>query len=269
MDAFNLLGSKKDCFSASVKRNEPIAEGVYEMWIEAPVIAMSAYSGQFVNIYLRNQAKLLPRPFAICSIDHARGWIRVVYRVGGYGTGTREITYMYPGTRVNITGPHGTTFPMSHKKSLLVGGGMGVPPLLQLADTIVDVFGKRPDIVLGYRNADMFLKEEFEELGNVHVATDDGSVGIKGTVIDAIKQDHIGAEVIYACGPESMLKAIKEYALQKDITAYVSMEARMGCGLGACLSCVCKTKEPNKATGVRSARVCKEGPVFEVREVEL
>ncbi len=269
MDAISLLGSQKDCFSAIIKRNEPIAENIFEMWIEAPVIAMSAYCGQFVNIYLRNQAKILPRPFAICSIDHSKGWIRVVYRVGKHGTGTREITYMYPGTRVNITGPHGTTFPMSHKKCLLIGGGVGIPPLLQLAVSLVDVFGKRPDIVLGYRNDDTFLVDEFEELGTVHIATEDGSRGIKGTVMDAIAQNRVGAEIIYACGPVPMLKAVKEYALEKDLTAYISLEARMGCGLGACLSCVCKTSEVNKGTGVKNARVCKEGPVFEVREVEL
>ena len=122
-------------------------------------------------------------------------------------------------------------------------------------------------IVLGYRNCDMFLLDEFKKQGEVYIATEDGSVGTKGNVLDAIRENALDAEVIYACGPTPMLRALKNYAAENNIECWISMEEKMACGIGACLACVCKSKEVDGHTNVHNKRVCKEGPVFLAEEV--
>ena len=125
------------------------------------------------------------------------------------------------------------------------------------------------EIVLGYRNKDTFLDGELKAYGKVTIATDDGSLGTHGTVIDAIKECGVKGDVIYACGPTPMLRAIKAYAEENNIEAYVSLEEKMACGVGACLACVCKTTGVDDHSKVHNARVCKDGPVFNAKEVEL
>ncbi len=122
--------------------------------------------------------------------------------------------------------------------------------------------------MLGYRDK-LFLQEEFQQYGDVFVATEDGSSGTKGNVLDAIAENQLKADVIYACGPLPMLRALKQYAAENGITCYVSLEERMACGIGACLGCVCKSKETDAHTNVKNKRICKEGPVFEAGEVDL
>ena len=124
-------------------------------------------------------------------------------------------------------------------------------------------------IILGYRNSDMFLLDEFKKQGEVYIATEDGSVGSKGNVLDAIRENELDAEVIYACGPTPMLRALKQYASKNHMECWISMEEKMACGIGACLACVCKSKEVDGHTNVHNKRVCKEGPVFLAEEVEL
>jgi dihydroorotate dehydrogenase electron transfer subunit len=123
--------------------------------------------------------------------------------------------------------------------------------------------------VLGYRDSHMFLKEEFEAYGSVYVATEDGSAGTKGNVLDAIRTEGLQADVIYACGPTPMLKAIQAYAAESGTEAWISLEERMACGVGACLACVCKSKEKDEHTNVNNKRICKDGPVFRAEEVTL
>ena len=123
--------------------------------------------------------------------------------------------------------------------------------------------------VLGYRDAAMFLKEEFEPYAAVYVATEDGSVGTKGNVMDAIRENGLEADVIFACGPTPMLRAIKAYALEHNIECYLSLEEKMACGIGACLACVCKSKDVDEHSHVHNKRICKDGPVFRAEEVEL
>ena len=149
--------------------------------------------------------------------------------------------------------------------AILIGGGIGIPPMLQLAKQIK---GDKT-IVVGYRDADMFLDKELEKYGRLVIATDDGSVGTKGNVIDAIKQQNVTGSVIYACGPTPMLRGVKAYAEEKGIEAYISMEERMACGVGACLGCVCKTVGVDDHSKVNNARICKDGPVFRASEIEL
>ena len=122
---------------------------------------------------------------------------------------------------------------------------------------------------MGYRNAQTFLKEEFEAAGELYISTEDGSVGTKGNVMDAIRENDLEADVIFACGPKPMLRAIKAYALEKGISCWVSMEERMACGIGACLGCVCQSTETDAHSHVHNKRVCKDGPVFRSTEVEL
>ena len=123
--------------------------------------------------------------------------------------------------------------------------------------------------MLGYRNSDMFLLDEFKKYGSVYIATEDGSYGSKGNVLDAIRENDLEADIIYACGPTPMLRALKEYAAEKQMECWISMEEKMACGIGACLACVCKSKEVDAHTNVHNKRVCKEGPVFRAEEVEL
>ena len=125
------------------------------------------------------------------------------------------------------------------------------------------------EAVLGYRDGQLFLKSEFDEYAHVTVATEDGSVGTKGNVLDAVRENNITGDVIFACGPTPMLRAIKEYAVNNNIPCYVSLEEKMACGIGACLACVCKSTEKDEHSQVNNKRVCKEGPVFDVKEVEL
>ena len=149
------------------------------------------------------------------------------------------------------------------KKSLLVGGGIGIPPMLELAKQL-----NNPTIVAGYRD-ELFLDTELSNAGQLFVSSDNGAFGTKGNVMDAIKANNIKPEVIYACGPMIMLKALKEYAAENNIPAYISLEERMACGVGACLGCVCKTVEKDHHTHVNNTRVCTEGPVFEAKEVDI
>ena len=124
-------------------------------------------------------------------------------------------------------------------------------------------------IVVGYRDVNTFLKEQFEANGALYISTEDGSVGTKGNVMNAIAENGLTADIIYACGPTPMLRAIKKYAEENGIECYISLEEKMACGIGACLACTCKSKEKDHHTNVNNKRICKEGPVFNAKEVEL
>lgn len=169
---------------------------------------------------------------------------------------------------VSVLGVLGNGFPLEKaqgKKVFLMGGGIGIPPMLQLAKELQ----ADKQIILGYRNQDLFLAEELRQNGTVYIATEDGSVGCRGNVMDAIRENGLKAEVIMACGPMPMLRAIKQYAEENGIEAYLSLEERMACGVGACLGCVCKTKEVDHHSHVHNARICTDGPVFEAKEVDI
>lgn len=240
-----------------------LCDGIYSMWIEDKEIALAATPGQFISLYCNDGSRILPRPISICEIDKEKGRLRLVYRIAG--AGTKEIAGYKPGVKIKVLGPLGNGFPLEvKKKAILIGGGIGIPPMFELAKQL----DCEMDIVLGYRDI-TFLSEEFTSFGQVYVATEDGSAGTKGNVIDAILNNNLQAEVIFACGPTPMLRGIKEYAAQKGIKAYLSLEERMACGIGACLACVCKTKEKDHHTNVNNKRICKDGPVFLAEEIEL
>lgn len=247
---------------ALIISQECIATDVYSMWIKTDM-AKEAKCGQFITVYTKDASKLLPRPISICEIKEDS--LRIVYRIAG--AGTAEFAGYKSGDMVTVMGPLGNGFPVEKNQgeAIIIGGGIGVPPMLETAKQIKG----NKEIILGYRNDELFLIEEFKKLGNVHIATDDGSVGTKGTVIDAIKEQGVSGKVIYACGPKPMLRAIKEYAKENGMIAWISMEERMACGIGACLGCVCNTTDIDDHSKVKNARVCADGPVFNAEEVDL
>lgn len=252
--------------TGTVISQEMLADGVYSMWIQTDKIGKEALQGQFVSIYTKDSGKLLPRPISLCEIDREQGRIRLVYRV--VGAGTKEFSNYQAGDTVEVMGPLGNHFPLKGKKAFLIGGGIGIPPMLELAKQLEKETDCVKQMILGYRDV-LFLNKEFESYGDVYVATEDGSVGTKGNVLDAIKENGLEADIIFACGPTPMLRAIKEYAITNNIECYVSLEEKMACGIGACLACVCKSKEVDHHTNVNNKRICKDGPVFLATEVEL
>jgi dihydroorotate dehydrogenase electron transfer subunit len=247
---------------ANILRQEMIATDIYSMVVQAPDIAAQAHPGQFVDLYSADGSRLLPRPISLCDIDANNGTLRLVYRVAGKGTA--EFSTLTSDHTIDILGPLGNGFTLKDKKAIIIGGGIGIPPMLELAKEL----NCEKSIVLGYRDEE-FLSAEFKPYGDVYMSSDNGSFGVKGTVMDAIREYGIKGDVIYACGPTPMLRAIREYALANNIEAQLSLEEKMACGVGACLACVCKTTEKDEHSQVNNKRVCKDGPVFYAEEVEL
>ena len=234
--------------TVTVVSQEQLADGIFSMWIQTEA-AKTARPGQFISMYTNDGSKLLPRPISICEIDTETSKLRVVYRVTAEKTGTEQFSKMKAGDTLPIIGPLGNGFPLEAgkgKRAFLIGGGIGVPPILELAKQL----DCEKQIIMGYRD-------------------EDGSVGTKGNVMDAIRENGLEADIIYACGPTPMLRAIKQYAEEQGIECYISLEERMACGIGACLACVCQSKEKDHHSNVNNKRICKDGPVFLSTEVEI
>ena len=244
--------------TAKIAAQEQLADGIYSMRIEVPQIASQAAAGQFVDLYSKDGSRLLPRPISLCGVDRENGTLRLVYRVAG--AGTEEFSHLKAGDTIDVLGPLGNGFTLREgKKAFLIGGGIGIPPMLELAKELSFITGRENiQAVLGYRDSQMFLKEEFEQYGPVYVATEDGSFGAKGNVLDAIRENGLDAQVIYACGPTPMLKAV--HGLPQLTGGQFSFEARMGCGFGACMGC-------SVPTGNGYKRVCKDGPILYKEEI--
>lgn len=249
---------------AKVDSQHRLMADVYSMWIDSSQIAGQAKPGQFISVYSKDGAKLLPRPISICEVDGEAGKLRIVYRV--VGAGTEEFSGYRAGDDISIMGPLGNGFPMmeADRKAILIGGGIGIPPMLELAKQL----SCKKQMVLGYRDQ-LFLQEEFAPYGEVYIATEDGSAGVKGHVLNAIEENQLEADVMFACGPTPMLRGVKAYALEHGIECYLSLEEKMACGIGACLACVCQSKEVDHHSHVHNKRICKDGPVFRAEEVEL
>lgn len=255
---------KKECKIVRVISQKQLASDVYSLWLDVGEMAKAAKPGQFLSVYSKDGSRMLPRPISICEIAKATKAIRLVYRV--VGEGTDEFSKLVPEDTIKVMGPLGNGYTLSDKKAILVAGGIGIPPMLQLAKELKKV---EKTIVLGYKDSQTFLKEEMESYGRVVVATEDGSVGIKGNVLDAVRSEGIEGDMIYGCGPTPMLRALKAYAEEKGIEAQISLEEKMACGIGACLACVCQSRDVDEHSHVNNKRICKDGPVFDVREVEL
>ncbi len=254
--------------NAQIKEQTELAPGIWSLKLKTEM-ADEAVPGQFIGIYPKDGSRLLMRPISICDADHDAGILRVVYRAGG--AGTKEISSFKAGDDIDILGVLGNgydTAAVKGKKVLLLGGGIGIPPMLYGCKAL----GKKGidcAAVLGYADSNMFLKEDFESVCSTHIATMDGSFGTKGTVIDALNEQGVTGDVIFACGPMPMLRAIKAYAAEKGMEAYISLEERMACGVGACLGCVTKTVNIDHHTHVKNSRICVEGPVFRAEDVDI
>lgn len=233
--------------------NRPLTQSVYEMTLKGDTSAITR-PGQFVELSL--EGLFLRRPISVCNYDE--GLMTLIYKV--VGKGTAQMAALPVGTKIDtLTGlGNGFNDAVECKSALLVGGGVGVPPLYRLARNLIGQ-GKSVTVVLGFNTAsEIFYREQFEALGaQVVVATADGSCGVKGFVTDAIAQNNIMADYFYSCGPLPMLRAL---TTALDIPGEISLEERMGCGFGICMGCSIQT-----ASGPK--RVCKEGPVFRKEEI--
>jgi len=291
--------------TAIVLSQDNIAADIFSMRLGCRVVAEEAKSGQFLSLYCRDASRLLPRPISICDVDRERGILRLVYRRAG--AGTEEFSHLLPGDAIDVLGPLGNGYPLrsaAGKCVWLMGGGIGIPPLVYLAKELsaalvpesagsdgMETESETPEsagqksgesgrknkesmaprsihVILGYKDV-LFLDRDLEAIPGVHVhiATEDGSSGAKGTVFDALPEEE--ADVIYACGPTPMLRAVRDYALRREILCWLSLEQRMACGVGACLACVCESAETDAHSNVRNKRICAEGPVFEARDIVL
>ena len=235
----------------TILTNEALTPSVYRMTLSGDTSAITA-PGQFVNIRLAG--KFLRRPISVC--DWEDGKLTLVYKVVGHGTA--QMAAMAPGEKLDILTGLGNGYDLGlvGAAPLLVGGGVGVPPMYGLAKHL-RAMGKEVQVILGFNTkAEIFYEQEFKDLGcTVTVTTADGSYGVKGFVTDAMKDLHYSH--FCACGPEPMLKAL--YAASTT-SGQMSFEKRMGCGFGACMGCSCKTLTGNK-------RICKDGPVMKKEEI--
>ena len=235
----------------TIKENKALTSSVYKMLLVGDTSDITN-CGQFVNIQI--DGLFLRRPISVCDCEGDT--LTLIYKV--VGKGTEQMKDMKPGDKLDIlTGlGNGYDTSLSGDTPLLLGGGVGVPPLYMLCKKLI-AEGKKPSVILGFNTKDeVFCKDEFEKLGvKVTVTTVDGSEGIKGFVTDAMKNEDYS--YFYTCGPEPMLKAIYKAS---STEGQFSFEERMGCGFGACMGCSCKT-----ITGYK--RICKEGPVMKKEEI--
>ncbi len=235
-----------------IESNEALTSSVYRMRLSGDTQYITA-PGQFINIALAGL--YLRRPISISDFDETS--ITIIYKV--VGRGTEQMSRMNAGEELDVLTGLGNGFNVDaeSKKPLLVGGGVGVPPLYNLCRQLLAA-GKTPTVVLGFNTAaEVFLNKEFEALGaKTIITTVDGSMGVKGFVTDALSQADF--DYVYSCGPLPMLKAL--YNATPNTSGEYSFEERMGCGFGACVGCTCKTKYGNK-------RICKDGPVLLREEI--
>ena len=236
----------------TILTNEKLTDSVYKMTLSGDTTEI-VRPGQFVNIKL--EGLYLRRPISVC--DYEKGKLTIIYKV--VGKGTEQMSWLDAGEKLDVLVGLGNGYftEFAGEKPLLIGGGVGVPPLYNLAKELIKE-GKIPTVIIGFNtSSEVFYKEAFEKLGvRVLVATADGSMGIKGFVTDAVKEVE-DYTYVYTCGPEPMLKAV--YNATTTSGEY-SFEERMGCGFGACMGCSCKTKYGNK-------RICKDGPVLVKEEI--
>ena len=235
-----------------IKSNQQIAKNVYEMVLEGDTTYI-VRPGQFINIEL--DGCYLRRPISVCDYDDKT--ITIIYKV--VGNGTEKMATFEEGKILDILTGLGNGFEVKRggEKPLLIGGGVGTPPMYNLCKKLVEQ-GKNPVVVLGFGNVDdVFYEEKFKEMGvEIHISTVDGSYGVKGFVTDIVK-DLKDYTYYYTCGPKNMLKAVYDTA---TTDGELSFEEKMGCGFGACMGCTCETTKGNK-------RICKEGPVLKKEEI--
>ena len=248
---------KKFLQDAHIMKQEELAPGVFMLIVQAPSIANNAAPGQFVEIRILHDAFTLRRALGIVAADRSNGSIAFIYRV--VGRGTRALSKLKKGDVVNLLGPLGNSFSMGYAHPLIVGGGMGLSPLFFYAAAMQG----KADILMGGRTKEeLFWKDLYSGMGEIFITTDDGSLGKKGFVTEYLSELLSAGKYdgVVVCGPEIMMKNVAKLAKEHDVPCLVSLEKRMACGLGACLSCSIDTLNGRK-------KVCKDGPVFSAEEV--
>lgn len=236
-----------------------IAKDTIEIVLKNQYVSKYAHPGQFLYIYIENQT--LRRPISIADVDEEKETITILFKI--IGNGTKKLAYMSPGEIIRILGPSGNGFPLKAGKGeelLIIGGGIGIPPLYYLTKQLTKQ-GAHITCVLGFQSKEfVFYESKFRALADTRIVTNDGSYGYKGfvtNVLNTINQ----IDSYYACGPLPMLQAVKKQC--HNIPGYLSLEERMGCGIGACLACVVPTADGSYR------KICKDGPVFPAKEVQL
>lgn len=241
-----------------IVRHKEIARDVFEITVIGQHTTAMNQPGQFVHIKVSDHHEpLLRRPISICSIDQDTLEFTMIYRVDGRGT--KLLSEKRPGDTIDVMGPLGNGFPVVATPDIhawLIGGGIGVPPLYELAKRLSES-GVKLTIILGFQSADdVFYEDQFRELGETYVTTVDGSHGLGGFVTDQMALFEQQPAIYYSCGPHAMLHAVEN--VLPDVPGYLSYEQRMGCGIGACFACVC----PTTTGGGDYVKVCSDGPVF-------
>ena len=263
--------------NAKILFNKPVSADLYHMGLLCPDIAASIQPGQFLMVRIQDSFDpLLRRPFAVHRLypNDPPGSFEMLYKV--VGRGTRLLTKMQPGESLNLLGPLGRGFRFPDHKGfvLMVAGGIGIAPLPYLAETLT-ASGYQGPFVLWFgakTSADLVCVQHFKDLGfAVQLVTEDGSKGRKGLVTGHLEQwltqqDEL-PRVLYSCGPYPMQRSVAEMAARLGISSQLSMEALMGCGVGACLSCSLRCRPPQGAHGPHYANVCQDGPVFAGEEI--
>lgn len=250
-----------------IVKHKEIAHNIFEMTLIGQLVHDMKSPGQFVHVRVSDSYEpLLRRPISIASIDRETLEFTMIYRAEGRGT--TLLSLKNPGDEVDVLGPLGNGFPTQEAEEndtvVLIGGGIGVPPLYQLSKQLVKR-GIRPIHILGFQTTDVvFYEKEFSELGETHIVTVDGTRGHQGFVTNVLETITDEYSVYYACGPTAMLSALQKTLPKKK--GFLSYEERMGCGLGACFACVCKTTDQVEVDYVK---VCSDGPVFPAGVVSL
>lgn len=252
----------------TVTNQAEIAHNIYEMTLRGTLVDQMNEPGQFVHLKAGDEMiPLLRRPISIARIEQAKQEFTMIYRAEG--AGTNALAKKRTGDFVDVLGPLGRGFPVEEAQpgqtALLIGGGIGVPPLYELSRRL-NANGVKTIHVLGFQNKEAaFYTEQFLSLGDTYVSTVDGSLGEQGFVTDVVNNHGLKADIFYSCGPTVMLKAVEQ--LHAAPHGYISLEERMGCGIGACFACVCHPKEDESGTAY--LKVCSDGPVFSAGEVAL
>lgn len=249
--------------SMSIKSNQLIALETYEMVVEGELVQQIQQPGQFIHVKIgEGNAHMLRRPFSIADYDYETKELVIIYKV--IGDGTKWLSERQEGDELNVLGPLGNGFDVNkveNQRILVVGGGVGVPPLYNL---VKQLSAKNEVIaILGYQSKDsIFYETKFNRLAETYIATDDGSYGFKGLVTEVIEQLELRIDCYYSCGPLGMLSAVQQKL--KNHNGYLSVEERMGCGVGACFACVCQADNEKGYV-----KICQDGPVFSSSEVTL
>lgn len=248
----------------NIVHQEEIVPRIFAMDLQGEMVSQMK-AGQFLHIRVPDDTKLLRRPISISEIDKERKICRIIYRIEG--AGTEIFSKLQKGFQLDVMGPQGNGFDLSgldiEDTALIIGGGIGVPPLLQVAK---ELHSKRVKVtsVLGFATkAAVILEEEMKKYGRVIVTTDDGSYGRKGYVSSVVNELPESFTAVYACGAPGMLKYVDE-TFRSHPRAYISMESRMACGMGACYACVLHVTGEDQSV---NKRVCEDGPVFETGTV--